>query len=290
MNSSQAPFAISEDQIAAIRKEGFVLLPNVLTPRQLIEWQKKLSELNEFAVGACNTQAQPTNMGFAESHGQTLLTRVNDLFAYYPDAVLDLMASPAILNIARGFGGEDIVPLQCDALFKQFYEHSEVLWHQDAIHSRNFPYFNIGIYLDDASAEDGCLELVPGSHHDVQDIRNLNNDFGWDIPGKIKVPAKAGDVIVHDMMVLHASGVKRNEKVRRTIYMEMRPAIAILDQGFQSKKWMELRRRWMAMVLRKSGMNFHNPSYIELIKDLANDADEFEQILAHREPPVPALY
>jgi hypothetical protein len=109
-------------------------------------------------------------------------------------------------------------------------------------------------------------------------------------PTMVSVPVKAGDILIQDMMVIHGSQMKRNAGVRRTIYVEMRPAAAILDQGAQSKEWAEFRRRWMGLVVRKSNFAWPEDSLAELPNDLKSNAEEIEHILQHREPPIPANY
>ncbi|WAC02123.1 phytanoyl-CoA dioxygenase family protein [Lacinutrix neustonica] len=210
--------------------------------------------------------------------------------AFYPDAVLDLLASPILMAIARDICGPDAVPLQCDALFKHNHLESEISWHQDALHARKFPYLNVGIYLDDAPLGDGCLQYITKSQHKKQDIGKLVSQYGWDLPDMVKVPVKAGDILIQDMMVLHGSQMKRDPGVRRTIYVEMRPATAVLDQGAQSREWMALRKRWMGIVLRRSKSKWPEDSYTALTKDLKSDSEEIEKILRLREPPIPANY
>ena len=68
------------------------------------------------------------------------------------------------------------------------------------------------------------------------------------------------------------------------------PATAVLDQGAQSKEWMELRRRWMGIVVRKSNVEWPEEWYAALPKDLKSDSEEIKEILHLREPPIPANY
>lgn len=283
-------YPITPGQISAFNDKGFLLLPNALPTSLLRRWQDLLAELNERAVESYGKSSQGPNLGFTGGPDQPLLTRANDLLAIHPDAVLDLLASPALLAIALNFCGPDAIPLQCDALFKHNHPESGILWHQDALHPRKFPYLNVGIYLDDADVGDGCIDYVANTQHETQDIGQLVHKYGRNLPGLVSVPAMAGDILIQDIMVLHASGTKQKPGVRRTIYVEMRPAAAVLDQGTHSREWMELRRRWMAMVLRRSEVVWPEASYADLPQDLKSDAEEIEQILALREPPMPAHY
>jgi hypothetical protein len=283
-------YEITPEQRRELIDKGFLLIPNAIPVSLLSKWQDLLTELNKNALKLYSESSGAPNVSFIEGLDKPLLRRVNDLLAFYPDAVLDLLACPVMMAIARDLCGSDAVPLQCDAVFKHKHPESEILWHQDALHSRKFPYLNVGIYLDDADIGDGCINFVTNSQHETQDIGKLVGKYGRDIPDMVSVPAKAGDLLIHDMMILHRSQMKRDNGVRRTIYVEMRPATAVLDQGAQSKKWMELRRRWMGIVVRRSNVEWPEESNAELPKDLKSNSEEIEEILHLREPPIPANY
>ena len=74
---------------------------------------------------------------------------------------------------------------------------------------------------------DTCLWVIPGSHmwtsqHAQQEIDRLNTN-GFGTTGAIPVPMQPGDVIFHDILVLHGSPSSTG-KLRRVIYYEFRTA------------------------------------------------------------------
>ena len=91
------------------------------------------------------------------------LFRYNDLLFESPELIIELLASPPLIEVYKELVGDGAVPLQLDVAYKYPYPH--ITWHQDAPHSRQYPYLNIGIYLDDALLEDGCLRYVPNPQH-----------------------------------------------------------------------------------------------------------------------------
>lgn len=126
--------------------------------------------------------------------------RHDDILAIDHEACLSLLACPAMIEVARSLSGRGSVPLQLDILYKQQHPHPVIKWHQGAPHSRAYPYLNVGIYLDDAPAGDGCVRYVPGSQHRLHEIDRISAEHGWEVPGAIEQPAKAGDILVQDMM------------------------------------------------------------------------------------------
>ncbi len=224
-----------------------------------------------------------------ESSGGPMLMRYDDVLGKDANAVLDLLASPAMMAVAREMCGPGVVPLQLDILYKHSHPSSTIRWHQGAPHPRGYPYLNVGIYLDDS--DDGCLRYVPGTQHELQNICELSEKHCWEIDGVVEQPAKAGDILVQDMMILHASPPKRSLGVRRTIYVELRPADGVRESKAQSGQWLELRRRWMGIVARRAGENeFPDAWRAELPSGLRTDEEEILAILSHWEPPIPAVY
>jgi hypothetical protein len=284
-------FTTTRQQQEKLLTDGFVSLPGAV-PRDLIERWRVLADRFE-------AEALDAHGGSEPRHGACViedpvgprLMRQDDLLCGEPDAALDLLACPGMMAVARDLCERGTVPLQMDLLYKHPHPHPIILWHQGAQHPRSFPYLNVGIYLDDADEGDGCLRYAPGTQHELQDICALSEKHGWDIPESVEQPAKAGDILVQDMMVLHGSAPKWSPGPRRTIYVELRPAEGILESKKQSEQWAELRKRWMGLVVRRAHAADWPESWRgDLPSDLGSDEQEIQAIVGHWEPPIPAVY
>jgi len=219
------------------------------------------------------------------------LIRYNNIIGIDYDTTLDLLASPSMMAVFRDICGKGAVPLMVDLLYKQPSSDSVVLWHQDALHSRNYPYINVGIYLDDANEDNGCLQCVINSQNEKQDISKLEHEFGWNIPNTVKLAAKEGDINIHDVMVLHGSQPKKTKNPRRTIYVEIRPYDAIIEDNMQSKEWAELRKRFMGLVLRRANpLDWPEEWKADYPSDLKSDKEEIENIFKRTEKIISANY
>ncbi len=283
-------------EIASGKKEqlltdGYCLLPGALPPDLLSRWRELADKLEADAMDAHSKGEALHGACVIEDPVGPRLMRYNDVLGVDADAALDLLACPAMMAVARELCGPGTVPLQMDIVFKQQHPHPVIGWHQGAPHPRGYPYLNVGIYLDDAGAGDGCVRYIPRTQHELQNICAFIKNHGWDIPGVVEQPAQAGDILVQDMMILHGSEPKRSPGVRRTIYVELRPAEGIAESGVQSEHWKELRKRWMGIVARRAGSaDFHQEFREELPDDLASDDEEIAAILECWEPPIPAVY
>ena len=112
-------------------------------------------------------------------------------------------------------------------------------WHQDS------PYFafdcphvdrlvSLQVYLDDATVENGCLWMIPGSHlhgrlpcfDDQGTLGRLYTDVDRALPGAERVPieAPAGSVIFFDGDVVHGSRCNRTLASRRAFVLTYQPA------------------------------------------------------------------
>ena len=284
-------YHITIEQQQQILNQGYTRLDAALPVELLSRWRNIAEQLEaqamekhhagEFLHGACVVD---------DPVGPRLM-RYDDILQVDPEAVLDLLACPAMMAVARELCGRDTVPIQMDILYKYQHPHPVVIWHQGARHPRNYPYLNVGVYLDDAPEGDGCLRYVPGTQGESQDICALSKQYGWDIPGVVELPARAGDILVQDMMILHGSQPKRSPGARRTIYIELRPAVSMIESKVQSTRWVELRERWMAMVVaRANSQDWPAEWQQSLPKNLQSDEQEVAAIASLWEPPVPAYY
>jgi len=284
-------YRIPSERREQLLRDGYTLLPNAVPDSLLARWRDLASALEAAALQAHGRAEQLHGACVIEDPAGPRVMRYDDVLGADPDAALDLLACPAMMAVARELCGRGAVPMYMDLLYKHQHPHPVILWHQGAQHPRGYPYLNVGLYLDDADAGDGCLRYVPGTQNELQDIAGLAKEYGWDIPGSVEQPARAGDILVQDMMVLHGSQPKRSPNPRRTVYVEIRPTDGIAESGAQSAGWAALRARWMAMVVRRAAATeWPDEWHVDLPSDLRSDADEIASILANPEPPIPAVY
>lgn len=284
-------FKISQEQKDEYFTKGFTAIRKAVNPELLIRLQNMSDTfedniINEYKNGKITPESCVSKNG-----NSIYLSRFNNIHSIDWDTTLDLLASPPMMAIFRDICGKGAVPLQIDLLFKRNYNESVVLWHQDSLYNRKYPYINVGIYLDDSNKDDGALLYVPNTQHEKQDISKLSQKYGWSIPNSVEFPAKAGDINVHDMMVLHGSKPKKTRDTRRTIYVEIRPFDGILESNSQTKQWADLRKRFMGLVLRRANPEDWPEEWkADYPSDLKSDKEEIENIMNLREAPTPANY
>jgi len=284
-------FELSQVQKDEYFGRGYTGIKGGVSPNLLKRLQDMAKKFEEDIMDSHKNSIEVHGACIVEDPVGHRLMRYDDVFAADWDTTLNLLSSPAMMAIFRDICGRGAVPMQMDILYKHQHPHPVVIWHQGAQHPRTHPYLNIGVFLDDSGERDGCLRYVANTQHEKQDIQTLSQDHGWEIPGVIEFPARAGDINIQDMMILHGSQPKRTSGVRRTIYIEIRPYEGIVSSGSQSSEWTELRRRFMGLVLRRADPSDWPQEWkSDYPTDLKSDQEEIEKILQMREPPAPAYY
>ncbi|NJK45444.1 MAG: phytanoyl-CoA dioxygenase family protein [Pleurocapsa sp. SU_196_0] len=175
--------------------------------------------------------------------------RVNYVHNKGQSASLELLGSPWVLGVAESLCGANFVPTYESMVFKQKGDGEQIPWHQDAVHSRQHRIFNFDLYLDTSSIGAGALRVVPKSQTAIHDACSIRDQFGWDPPGVIHVEMQPGDVLLHDVMVLHGSERVEGKSMRRTIYYEFRSAEEITAHGPWDRAWIDQRLRLIPLAL-----------------------------------------
>ena len=105
---------------------------------------------------------------------------------------------------------------------------SAVEWHQDwAFYPHtNDDLLEVGIALDDMTAENGALMVIPGSHtgktwdhHQDGLFVGAITDPAFRSDGAVPVTVKAGGITLHHVRMVHGSKPNRSEKPRRMFFI-----------------------------------------------------------------------
>jgi ectoine hydroxylase-related dioxygenase (phytanoyl-CoA dioxygenase family) len=190
-----------------------------------------------------------SDLAFAKRPGAEVFFRINYLHNKNESVSLELLGSPQVLGIAESLCGPNFVPTYESMVFKKQGDGEKISWHQDAVHSRKYRVFNLDLYLDPSKIGGGALRVVPKSQKIIQNACEVATTHAWDIPGVIHVELEPGDVLLHDVMVLHGSERTLGAALRRTIYYEFRAAEMILDEGPWDRAWIDKRLQLLPLGL-----------------------------------------
>lgn len=237
---------LTAEQIEFFDTQGYLVLPQRIPPDLLARLQDATAGM--IARGR-QTGGDDDHRFTTTDDGRRVMFRVDYVHDKEDATTLELLGSPALLGIAESLAGPNFVPTYESLVFKDTGAGAVVRWHQDAVHPRNHRIFNIDVYLDESRADGGALRVVPGSQTSTTDMCELERQYGWDVPGAIHAELSAGDVLVHDVMIVHGSEAVTGNRLRRTLYYEFRPAEQILAEGPWDREFIDRRLRLLPVAL-----------------------------------------
>ena len=227
---------IHDIQLAKYRRDGFIVVPDVLRGEELSALRQVIGELVDGAAAVdCHTDVY--DLEPSHSREQPRVRRIKTPHKVHP-AFDRIVKKPEVIDILRALLGPDIRLHGSKLNMKSAQYGSPVEWHQDWAF---YPHTNddilaIGVMLDDMTLENGPLMVVPGSH--VGPICNHHGEGGFfcgaidpeDITGEIEhaVPlvGKAGSMSFHHVRTLHGSALNTSDRPRNLLLYEVAAADA----------------------------------------------------------------
>ena len=248
--SPRSSYHLTDEQIRFFDENGYLVLRNWI-PQDLLA---RLQEAGQNWIEMID-QLQPgdpllEDFAFANRPTGRVMFRVDYLHNKGQAASLELLGSPYVLGVAESLCGPNFVPTYESMVFKKEGDGAAIPWHQDAAHPRNYRIFNYDLYLDRSTADGGALRVIPKSQLQKQDICTLTSEQGWEPENVITVEMEPGDVLLHDVMVVHGSPQVNGNSLRRTIYYEFRSAEEIQAEGPWDRTWIDRRLRLLPPALR----------------------------------------
>jgi ectoine hydroxylase-related dioxygenase (phytanoyl-CoA dioxygenase family) len=134
-------------------------------------------------------------------------------------------AKPELVQALKTIIGEEVVFLSDKLVFKDSATDFGSPWHQDYPYWKGSHKVSVWIALDDAAPENGCLQIVPGSHQfgyvshggDASDGLGFKNRLdSCDLEGRdiIDLIASRGDAIIFHDLLYHSSYPNRSGQDR----------------------------------------------------------------------------
>jgi hypothetical protein len=196
---------LTPDQIDSFHRDGYLLVPGLLTADQVAGLRKSL--LAKFNV--------PPEKRYPGDTGHVVF----DLFGRYEDLRWLLFHEPT-LRVLKSLLGEDFVVLRETAAHRGVYTG----WHKDTTSQEreghtfqwdpDYLMIEAGYYLQDNTPEHGGgLDVEPGSHRapdpflkepgKVRKALKRIGAIGGPVKNVVSVPNKAGDLILFDFRTNH---------------------------------------------------------------------------------------
>jgi phytanoyl-CoA hydroxylase len=152
-------------------------------------------------------------------------------FTDYDDRLKVLATDPALLNTLERLLGASPALFQEMALLKPPRIGREKPWHQDCAYfniPHDTPVVGVWIALDQATAQNGALHVIPGSHHKGPAEHFKRRDWQIcdteiDVASDVVVPLDPGGVLLWHGLTHHGSPPNGTEFGRRALQFHYRP-------------------------------------------------------------------
>jgi phytanoyl-CoA hydroxylase len=205
-----------EQCAAFFREQGYYVLPEALSGAEI-------DALRDEATRICSGVAGPVRGLLPAVEGESeaeILRRY--ICIHFPhklsQVMLGALAHPAIVDVLTSVIGPDVKCMQSMLFIKASGKPGQA-WHQDEdfIPTRDRSLTGAWIALDDATVENGCLWVLPGSHRpgllwemrQQDDPRFDCTDESYNFPYRdedaVPVEVKAGSVVFFNGYLLHRS-------------------------------------------------------------------------------------
>lgn len=218
---------LSDEELTSFTENGFLIIREILTSKGLAQMQ------NECMV-AWNKEKE----GFDPNKSwlqNSLLVNIHHQAA----TVRDYYFEGPMVEIASQLIGPNIKGATSQLTFKMKGNTKPFGWHQDNGYGELEPYNALTTLtaLDDTDRGNGCLWLIPGSHHQgqirvEQDQQNKSSqsEIVVEADDTLAVPMemKAGDALIFNCWMLHKSdGNYSSERDRRILFLRYADADAV---------------------------------------------------------------
>lgn len=237
--------AITDEQAQFFLDNGFLVIRNVIVGEELRLVQEEMRKLYE--RGAAGVDADQDYMySVGVKSGQQVLKRIEYVIEK-SDPMKALLGHPFILRSVEKLQGRNLIPTWDSMVLKAPDEGVIVPWHRDAAVPDGCadprPIFNVDFYLDEADLQT-CLWVIPGSNKWTKEASDARCALpGFSTEDAIPVPMQPGDVIFHDIQVLHGSPAGDGNPLRRTVYYEFRPGEIEAGFGPHTLEYLSLKQQ-----------------------------------------------
>lgn len=219
-------------QVEHYHTEGYVAVPGFLSAEEIAAF---LSEMDAASSGNTLADHDATRMEMEPNQPPdgTQVRRLYEPCSHY-EVFRAFSESERLLDAVGALLGPDLVFHYSKINMKPAGVGSPVEWHQDLSY---YPLTHRGsvsilFYLDDATVENGCLQVMPRRHQSELLSHSTDGFFqgrvteAVDSSLVVPIPGAAGTVIFMHAMTPHASIANVSDTPRRTLILSYRAADA----------------------------------------------------------------
>jgi ectoine hydroxylase-related dioxygenase (phytanoyl-CoA dioxygenase family) len=248
---------LADQQHSAYLRDGYIKYGELLTPPALALLKRHYIKIYDDVrtAGLLHNVAVQSNGESGEEQAISENLQIHYM-CHHDEVILAFLYSKRLLDIVQDLIGPDIRLFFEQGFWKPPLHGAPTNWHQD---NGYFKLINssdgVGcwIALDDATKDNGCMWVIPGSHRETYThYRDITTDhlLRTDVAEEqaVTVELKAGECMFFEFGVLHQTKANTTDTHRRALALHFsKTDAASLDQ-----LWFTREKRF-APILRGSG-------------------------------------
>jgi phytanoyl-CoA hydroxylase len=238
-----APKTLSSEQLDQYQELGYFVVPNLFSKSEVKEMLAECDailagEYSELYSGAFQMDPGSTSERKAERKITAVIER-SVIFRKY-------LLKEALVRRMQDILGPDILLFRDILMLKPALVGSKMPWHQDSNYWQIAPEELCSVWtaLDPATLENGCMRVIPRSHHGNLVKSRLQNGLGpldddqITLNEAIDVPMEPGSSLFFHSRLLHGSEANLSPHPRRafiTSFMSAHSQQTRFDNGIRTR-------------------------------------------------------
>jgi phytanoyl-CoA hydroxylase len=212
---------ITDAQREQFERDGFFVLESVFTRGEMDDLAGHIEKYQQKHEEALRAAGGTSSISRA---GEITFT---DHLAEHDDSIKAFCKRPEFVAISTQMLGPDIDLYWNQSVFKLPEGTRDFPWHQDDGYTpvEPSPYLTLWLALNDATPENGCISVLPGSHkrglvpHEPSPIGLVC--YSNDEPDQgVRVPVTAGSMAVFSSLTFHKSGPNTSNGPRKAYVIQ----------------------------------------------------------------------
>ena len=227
------PDIVSEKECQFFIENGYLVVPNLLSDDEIEELRQDTVTLARGEYECDNMKPLPTSVSDSDAIGRILCIHQPH---FVSETIEKYVKHPKICGILSQITAAHLpfwdgsVKCMQSMLFVKPPNFQGQAWHQDEIYipTRDRSLIGAWIAMDDATVENGCLWVLPGSHRQgyLYPQRNHENpdefdfaqeSYGFDGSDEVPVEVTTGTLVFFNGYLLHRSRKNRGKTFRRVL-------------------------------------------------------------------------
>jgi ectoine hydroxylase-related dioxygenase (phytanoyl-CoA dioxygenase family) len=240
---------LAEEEFAQYQREGYVVKRGLFDADTVSRVRERLREYThgDRSTDGFQTQVEPEAEADPDLDAADAVRKFEGLGLLEDAVVHGLATDERIVRVAEDLLGPDVKLLRSAAMFKPPHVGSEKGLHQDSAYYPVRPYDQVTtwIALDEATPENGCMEVRPGGHLEGlldHETREYETDIvipeGAD--DLTHLPMEPGDVLFQHSLLPHRTAPNTTDRWRRSmIFMYMDARSRFTDPPAERPPWVD---------------------------------------------------